>query len=87
MDEDDTYQIGYHNILGGKPCNHIEITESRHEQAREEIPDKSTTPDKNEELVPGDAPSIGLFVGGLVHRRKHGSGHKSARPNHRRGSH
>lgn len=79
-----TYKIRHNHILGSEPGHHIKVAEGWHQQARYKVPDKGASPYKNEEFVSGDAPSVGLLIGRLVHGGKHGSGHESPWPNHGR---
>lgn len=77
-----TYKVGNDNILGRKPSDDAEVTQSRHKKTRQEIECDSSQEDAYKEFRWGDCPTIGRLVLVLVERCEHGSGDKRTGPNH-----
>ena len=80
-----SHQIRHHDVVRRKPCQDIEVAERWHQEAREEVPDKRTSPHENEEPPPTDSPPIRDLVFRLVKRGEHCSCHQGSWPDHSRG--
>ena len=80
------HQICNDNVLRSEPRDNTKVTQSRHQQTGQKIPDESSEPDTKKEIPARDHPASRRFVFRIVHRGKHCSRHQSTWPNHRRRS-
>lgn len=82
----DAKQVCNNDALGRKPSNDVEVAESGHQEARQEIKGGGAGPDNVEELPAAYGPAVGRLVLLPVEGGKHGGGHESAGPDHAAGA-
>ena len=75
------------HVVWRKPADPSEIRKSAEDPTREPIPDEACRADNQEELVPADAPSVGLRrirAGVVMKRVEQGAIHEISGPDHGR---
>lgn len=77
-----TYQIRDDDVVGKQPSNDTEVTQGRNQETWQKVECSGGQEDVEEELEPGDGPTVCRLVFVLVQVREHGRGDKSRGPYH-----